>query len=201
MTVQEQYTDTARRAQDAWTNTAEMWSQNVQKVTNQVRIPVIPFVATDATAVVEQWFEFTERVVQVNRDYLLNLAGVANAFGGAVRQHAEGLGGAVRDQVQAVSHTAKDQVKKVADAEREQAERVEQAVREQAERTEQAEREQAKAARNAERQQARQTRQAARERYEGQTKAELADELGRRELPKTGNLEDLIERLVDADTQ
>jgi len=67
-------------------------------------------------------------------------------------------------------------------------------VREQAEKAEQ---ERAREARKAERQQARQ----ARERYEGQTKAELSDQLAERDLPKTGNVDELIERLVEADTK
>lgn len=201
MTLQQEYTTTARRTQDAWTNAADAWTANVQKVTDQVRTPMLPVVATDATALVEQWFDFTERVNKVNREYILNLTGVADAFGGAVRQHVEGLGEALRDQVQAVSETAKEQVDKLAQAEREQIERLGQVEQEQVERAEQAEREQARAARNAERQQARQARQSARERYEGLTKVELADELGRRDLPKSGNVDELIERLVDNDTQ
>ena len=67
-------------------------------------------------------------------------------------------------------------------------------VRAQAEKAEQ---ERAREARKAERQQARQ----ARERYEGQTKAELSDQLAARDLPKTGNVDELIERLVEADTK
>jgi hypothetical protein len=108
----------------------------------------------------------------------------------AVREHIEGLGDAVRDQVQAVSQTTKDQLDQVADAEREQAEQAKQE-----------EREYARQVRNAERQKARQARQAARERYQGMTKSELADELAGRELPKSGTIDERIERLVDADTK
>jgi hypothetical protein len=39
----------------------------------------------------------------------------------------------------------------------------------------------------------------ARERYEGLTKAELSDLLAQRDLPRSGNVEELIERLVEAD--
>jgi hypothetical protein len=35
----------------------------------------------------------------------------------------------------------------------------------------------------------------------GQTKAELSDQLGRRDLPKTGNVDELVERLVEADSK
>jgi hypothetical protein len=146
----------------------------------------------------EQWFDLTERIARVNREYVLTLAGVVDTLGGAVRQHVDAVGEAVRDQVQAVSHTAKEQVDKVAAAEREA---IEAAERTQIEEREQAEREQARAARAAERAKARQARESARERYEGRTKAELAEELGQRDLPKTGNIDELIERLVDADTQ
>lgn len=190
MTLQDEYTATAHRAQDAFANAAGAWTDNIQKLTDQVRTPVGPAIPTDATAIVEQWFDFTERVAKVNREYILNLTGVLNTLGGAVRQHVDGLGEAVRDQVQAVSHTAREQVDKAAQAEREQAERAEQA-----------ERDQVREARNAERQKTRQARQSARERYEGLSKAELAEELGRRSLPKSGNMDELVERLVDADTK
>ena len=76
----------------------------------------------------------------------------------------------------------------------EQAAKAGHAVREQAE---QAEQERARQARKAEREQARK----ARERYEGQTKAELSDQLAERDLPKTGNVDELIERLAEADTK
>ena len=60
--------------------------------------------------------------------------------------------------------------------------------------------EQAAKAGQAEREQARQAHDSARECYEGLTKAELSDQLAQRDLPKTGNLDELIERLVEAET-
>jgi SAP domain len=61
--------------------------------------------------------------------------------------------------------------------------------------------EQAAKAGQAEREQARQAHDSARECYEGLTKAELSDQLAQRDLPKTGNLDELIERLVEAETE
>jgi hypothetical protein len=52
-----------------------------------------------------------------------------------------------------------------------------------------------------ERRQARQAHDKARERYEGLTKAELSDQLAKRQLPKSGNLDELIERLAEADSR
>ena len=40
---------------------------------------------------------------------------------------------------------------------------------------------------------------AVRERYEGLTKAELSDQLGQRDLAKTGTVDELLERLIEAD--
>ena len=50
-----------------------------------------------------------------------------------------------------------------------------------------------------EREQARQAHQRARERYEGLTKAELSKQLAERDLPESGTVNELIERLVEAD--
>ena len=43
-------------------------------------------------------------------------------------------------------------------------------------------------------------RDQAHERYEGWTKAELSDHLARRNLPKTGTVDELTERLIGADS-
>jgi hypothetical protein len=94
----------------------------------------------------------------------------------------------VRDKAEAAGNVARDQ-----------AENAEQAAREQAAKAEQAEKELARQTRQAEREHARQAHKRARARYEGLTKAELSDLLAQRELPKTGNIGDLIKRLVEAD--
>ena len=84
---------------------------------------------------------------------------------------------------------------------REQAESVSGLVREQAELAGQAEKDLVREARKAEREQAKHAHDTARERYEGLTKAELSDLLDKRDLPKTGNVDELIERLVEADSK
>ena len=59
----------------------------------------------------------------------------------------------------------------------------------------------AREARRVEREQAKRAHDKARERYEGLTKAELSDQLDKRDLPKTGNVDELVERLVEADSK
>ena len=75
------------------------------------------------------------------------------------------------------------------------------AVREQAEEIEQAEKDQARKAKQAERAQAKHDHEQAREAYQGLTKVELSDKLAERDLPKSGTVEELIERLVSADSE
>jgi len=198
MTVQDLYPSTAavtRRAQDAFASAADAWTENIQKVTDGVSLPAAPQIPTEIpTALFEQWFDFADRVNKVNREYVVNLAGVVNSLSTVVRDHLEGLGEAVRDQTQhvseAVSQTAKQTAEYAAEVEQEAADKVAEA-----------EREQARAIRTAERQRVRAARKAAREKYEGLTKAELVEHLSSRDLPKTGNVDELVERLVDADTE
>jgi hypothetical protein len=115
-----------------------------------------------------------QRTVDLNRDLAVKWAEAASALPGVVREHAEAAGEVVRDK----------------------ATTAEQAAHEHAER---ATHELAREARKIEREQARKARAIARERYEGLTKAELSDLLAQRGLPKSGNVDQLIERLVEAD--
>ena len=73
-----------------------------------------------------------------------------------------------------------------------------QAAREQAAKADQAEKE---LARQAEREHATRAHERARQRYEGVPKAQLSELLAMRKLPKTGNIDELIERLVEADSR
>ncbi len=75
---------------------------------------------------------------------------------------------------------------------RKQAEYVSAAVREQSELTKRAVREQAESAQDAAREQAA-------KKYDELTKAELQGQLASRDLPKTGNVEELRERLIEDD--
>ena len=82
-----------------------------------------------------------------------------------------------------------------------EAQRVEREAAKKAEEAEEAEKAKAREAKRVEREEAKKAEQQAREAYDGLTKAELSDQLAGRGLPKTGNVADLIERLVSADTQ
>jgi hypothetical protein len=180
----ERYRAAASQSAGTVEKIADVWTQGSRKLTDRM-LPGLPQI--DLVPVVERYFEFVQRTVDISRDLTLKWAEAAGALSGAVREQAESVGGLVRGQAESARDFA-----------HEQAGKAEQAAREQAE---QAEKELAREARKAEREQARHAHDKARERYEGLTKAELSDLLDQRNLPKTGNVDELVERLVEADSK
>src|SRR4051794_21596776 len=186
------YAANARRADSVLTSAMESWKNGLDSVTNQFRafpsVGNLPHV--DATEAVERQFAFIQQIVELNHQYARQLAEVANTLTGATRQQIESVSGAVRDQVQSVAETARGNVDKL--------EQTQRAAREQAE---EAERQQERDAVKAERQERKQAEDRARERYQSLNKTELADEAGKRNLPKTGTVDELVDRLVADDTK
>ena len=177
----ERYRAAASQSASTVEKIADFWTQGSQKLTDYMpaglpQVNLVPFV--------ERYFEFVQRTVDISRDLTIKWAESAGMLSGAVREQAESVGGLVREQAESARDFAHEQ-----------------AAREQADQAEQAEKELAREARKAEREQARHDHDKARERYEGLTKAELSDQLGQRDLPKTGNVDELVERLVEADSK
>jgi SAP domain len=178
-----QYSSATSRARSAVDKTADFWTQGARTLTD--RLPGPPQI--DLIPAVERYFDFVQQTVDINRRLTIKLAGAAGTLSEKVRDRAESAGNLLRDKAESAGDIVRDK-----------AESAERTAREQAE---QAEKEQAREARFAERRQARQAHDKARERYEGFTKAELSDQLAKRQLPKSGNVEELIERLVEADSK
>jgi hypothetical protein len=183
----QRYSAAASQSASTAEKIADFWAQGSQRLSDYM-LPGLPPV--DLVPVVERYFEFVQRTVDISRDLTLKWAEAAGTLSGAVREQAESVGGLVREQAE----SARDFM-------HEQAGKAGQAAREQAGQAQQAEKELAREARQAEREQARHAHDKARERYEGLTKAELSDRLDQRNLPKTGNVDELVERLVEADTK
>ena len=176
MTITEQYSATASQATSAVEKIFDFWTQGARALGGQgfTGLPQV-----DMIPAVERYFEFVQRTVDISRDFTIKWVEAGNTLTGVAREQAESVSGLVHEQ----------------------ADQVEQAAREQAQKAEQAERDLAREVRKVERDQARQVHEKARERYEGKTKAELSDLLDRRNLPKTGNVDELVERLVEADSK
>ena len=178
-----QYSSATSRARSAVDKTADFWAQGARTLTD--RLPGLPQI--DLIPAVERYFDLVQQTVDINRRVTIKWAEAAGTLSEMVRNRAESAGNLVREKAESAGDIVRDK-----------AESAERTAREQAE---QAEKERAREARFAERQQARQAHDKARERYEGLTKAELSDQLAKRQLPKSGNVDELIERLVEADSK
>jgi hypothetical protein len=195
----ESYTATAEHARQATEKSVEAFKSASQSFTNQLDTFNLPSV--DLTQPVARYFEYVQKAVDLNRDLATQWAELVTNFSGSVREQAQQVGTIVKEQTDTVADLTTRQAEKAEQAAKAQAEKVEQAKREQAEEAEAAEKAKAREAKRVEREEARKSQQQAREAYEGLTKAELSDELAERGLPKTGNIEELVERLVSADSE
>ena len=186
MTSTESFTAAAEQARTATEQSVEVWKRGARTITAQADL-VAKMPTIDLTEPVTRYFEYVQRTVDLNREFAVRWAELMTSFTCVVREQAE-----------AVIHIVKDRTEQVADLASKQAEKGEQTARELADK---AEREMVRKARAAEREQARLAHEKAREPYEGLSKAELSDKLAERDLPKTGTVEELIERLVSADSE
>jgi hypothetical protein len=217
--ITRQYSAATSRARNAVEKTADVWTDGTRTVTD--RLPGLPQV--DLVPAVERYFDLVQRTVDINRRLAVRWAEAAGTLSGVVREKAESAGDVVRDKAEAAGDIAREQAVKAEraareqaakieqaekelarqarQAEREQAVKAEQAAHEQAAKADQAEKELARQARQAEREHTRRAHERARQPYEGLSKAQLGDQLAKRGLPKTGNIDELIERLVEADSR
>ncbi len=194
----------AGRVRNAAERTVGFWTRGARATADLV--PGVPRV--DLVPAVERYFELVQRTVDINRRLTVRCAQAVGTLSGVVREKAQSTGDLVREKAEAADNVLREQAEKAQQAALEQVKKAEQAekglaqaTREQAQKAEQAEKGLARQACQAQREQARRAHKRARERYEGLTKAELSDQLAKRELPKTGNVDALIERLVKADSK
>lgn len=195
--------DTTRGAENVFTGTLDNWKAALGSVAEQVQAFFPSYVVPefDATEAVDRQYAFLRQLVDLNHEYARSVAEATNTLTGVARQQFESVGTAVREQVQGVSDAARQGVDAVEQTVREQARQAERAEAKAREAAEEAQRQQARDAARAERQQRQQARNQARERYASLSKNELADEAGKRGLPKTGTIEELVDRLVENDTK
>ncbi len=181
-----QYSAAASQARNAVEKTVDVWTEGARTVSGRLsRLPQV-----DLVPAVERYFDLVQQTVDINRRIAVRWAGAAGTMSGVARKKAGSAGDVMRDKAEAAGDVA-----------REQAVRAEQTARKQAAKVDETEKELARQARQAEREHARQAHEMARQRYEGLRKAQLSDLLAKRDLPKTGNVDELINRLAEADTR
>ncbi len=180
--ITRQYSTAASQASDVTEKAAEFWTQGVGKLAD--RLPAL-LPQIDLVPAVERYFDFVQRAVIMNRSIAVEWAQAVDTLSGAARARVESAGEIVRERAESANEVVRERAESFGRAASGQAEK--------------AQEEMAREARRIERQKAKEDHERARARYEGRTKAELSDLLAGRNLPKTGNVDDLIERLVEAD--
>jgi hypothetical protein len=199
-TISRQYSSSANRAGDAVGKAVSLWTRGVRQVTNRTRVSAkLPQV--DLVPPVERYFDFVQRTVETNRGRTVRWAKSATALSDAVRQRAESAGNVVRGGAESVGvfmHSKAGAVEQIA---REESARAAKVARQQAEETQRTDQERAREARLIERDRSGRVHQRARQRYQGMTKSELSDLLEKRNLPKTGSRDELVDRLAEADAR
>ena len=183
------YTAAVGQAREVTEKSVDAFKQGVEKFTEQANV-VAKMPEIDLVEPVTRYFEYVQQSVDFHRDLAIRWAEVVSSLYGTVREQADNLTGIVKDRANAVADQSVKQAQKAQDV-----------ANERAAAAEEAKKEEEKQARAAERAADRRAKKEARERYEGLTKAELSDLLAERDLPKTGTVEDLIERLVSDDSE
>jgi hypothetical protein len=179
MTIQTAYTDSAAKAQDVASGATDLWARGIQKLFSVTP----PAGRLDPTGPIDWYFDTAAKVLEQQRDYVKTLAGTMSLVQGAAREQAVSMASILRDQAASASNvmrTRADDAEQLADDEAREAELQ---------------------ARREARQAKREARAAAAEKFADMTKAELQDELAARELPKTGNVDELRDRLIDAELE
>jgi hypothetical protein len=101
---QEQYAEAVRTSQQAVVGAVESWTKSVQSAFGQT--PSSRGAAVDPNQVIDQVFDFAEKMLEVQREFAKNLASTATAAGETVRQQAESAGQAVRQQADSAGQAA-----------------------------------------------------------------------------------------------
>ena len=182
MSLQDQYTDTLRQSQEAWSGALETWTTGVQKAFGTSPASpfggsgfgTTPFTFGDPMATVDQVFDLAEKVLEVQREFVKNLTSATVSIGQAVRHQVESAGHAVRNQAESTGQLIREHNDHAAKGATDAVERATNGV-------------------------AAGASDQGHDKYGDWTKADLQDELARRELPKTGNVEELRTRLVEDD--
>jgi hypothetical protein len=172
MSVTENFSGRIRQGQDAVTGATEARIRQTKTLFSLVPTPENGLL--NPNEAFEQFVRMTRRLTEVNAEYVQKLSG-------AVLQHVTGLFDVFQDEVLTTAQLANNQADKLEEAAIDQAREIERAERAEVRRAKKAERD------------------AAAQKYEHMTKVELSDELGKRDLVKTGNVDELRDRLIDDD--
>ena len=172
MTTTSDYATRIQQARETVSSVSEARIRDAKALLHLVPTPGNGFLSPND--VIDQNRRIARNLVMVNVNY-------GKELGVAVRNHLTGLVSVLADEVVTTAKLANTQAEKTQEAAIGQAEEIVRAERAEVRR-------QKKAARDA-----------AAEQYQEMTKVELSEELDKRGMPKTGNVDELRERLIEND--
>lgn len=109
---QEQYAEVLRSSQDAVVEAMESWTRSARDVFGQMS--GTPRTAVEPTQVIDQVFDFAERMLEVQREFSKSLAATAASAGESVQRQAESAGETFRQQAEATTEAASKQTRAAA---------------------------------------------------------------------------------------
>src|ERR1700733_7165135 len=93
----ERYRAAASQSASTVEKIADFWAQGTQRLTDRV-LPGLPQV--NLVPIVERYFEFVQRTVDISRDLTIQWAEAAGTLSGVARKQAESVGGVVRERAE-----------------------------------------------------------------------------------------------------
>jgi hypothetical protein len=173
---------TTAKPDNLFTRASDAWTEGLQRFIPPAAAALPTTI--DPSLSVDRYFDavgrLTDRWVELNRRYMKDVAGAFFTAQTAIREQVASIGGAMSEQVEAASDTVHEQADRMEHIAHEQAEAADREIRRRA----------AQAKREA--------RKVVAQRFGEMTKPELQSELARRKLSKTGNVDALRARLIDA---
>src|ERR1700712_3594330 len=123
VTSKEPYTAAAAQARRVAEQTTEAWTESAKKMADQAHI-VSQVPQVDLNQPVEQYFDFVQRTVDLNRDLAKRWGELVNSLSGGEREGAESFSQLVKDQADSLAGFAAQQAQKTEQLAQDQAEQV-----------------------------------------------------------------------------
>ncbi len=102
---QDKYAEAMRASQEAVVEAFEAWTKSAQSAINTV--PGISAPRVEPQQVIDQVFDFAEKLLAVQRDFAKSLASTAAAASESARQQTESVVGAVQKHAEATTAVVK----------------------------------------------------------------------------------------------
>jgi hypothetical protein len=117
-TPQEQYAEAMRTSQEAVLGAVESWTKSFQSAFGQT--PEVPSPSVDPNQVIDQVFDFAEKMLEVQREFAKNLAQAATSASATWREQAESVGESARRSAESIGATTRRSTESAAETTRKQ---------------------------------------------------------------------------------